>query len=70
MALLLFACPKTYQNVSTGVETDARSLSASWKTTLKVKCPHCGEEHEISVRETYVQGALADAADRLRGGNV
>jgi len=23
-----------------------------------VKCPHCGEVHEISVRETYINGAL------------
>jgi len=68
--LLLFACPKTNQNVPTGVKTDAQSLSASWKTTLKVKCPHCGEEHEISVRETYIKGALGDAAERLRGGKV
>ena len=59
MGLLLFACPKTYQNVSTGVETDVQSLSASWKSLLRVKCPHCGEEHEISVRETYINAALA-----------
>jgi hypothetical protein len=35
------------------------SLSAAaWKATLNVKCPHCGEVHEISVRETYINGAL------------
>ena len=33
---------------------------------LKVNCPHCGEMHEISVRETYINGALQDATDRLR----
>jgi phage FluMu protein Com len=32
---------------------------------LKVKCPHCGELHEISVRETYINGVLDDATDRL-----
>ena len=63
---LLFACPKTHQNVSTGVETNVQSLSASWKATLRVKCPHCGEEHEITVREAYINGALDDAVDRLR----
>jgi hypothetical protein len=31
-----------------------------------VTCPHCGEMLEISVRETYINGALSDAADRLR----
>jgi phage FluMu protein Com len=34
---------------------------------LKVKCPHCGEVHEISVRETYINGALSGASRRLHG---
>jgi hypothetical protein len=25
---------------------------------LKIKCPHCGEMHQISVRETYINGGL------------
>jgi phage FluMu protein Com len=50
----------------TGIETDVQSLQAAWKATLKVKCPYCGEVHEISVRETYINGALQDATDRLR----
>jgi hypothetical protein len=66
MAQLLFVCPKTNQQIPTGIETDPQSLGAAWKATLKVTCPHCGEMHEISVRETYLNGALSDAADRLR----
>jgi hypothetical protein len=66
MAQLLFVCPKTNQHASTSIETDAQSLSAAWKATLKVNCPHCGEVHEISVREAYINGALSDAADTLR----
>jgi hypothetical protein len=66
MSLLLFTCPKTSQQAPTGIEADVRSLSASWKTTLKVSCPHCGEVHEISVRETYINGALRDAVDQYR----
>ena len=65
-ALLLFTCPKTNQQAPTGIETDVQSLSAAWKATLKVNCPHCGEMHEISVRDTYLNGALNDAADQLR----
>jgi hypothetical protein len=30
------------------------------KATLKVKCPHCGGVHEISVRETYINGGLQE----------
>ena len=65
MASLLFICPKTSQQASTGIETDVKSLSASWRSILKVPCPRCGGVHEISVRETYINGALDDAAKRL-----
>ena len=43
-----------------------QSLSAAWSGTLKVNCPHCGEVHEISVREVYINGAIEDASERLR----
>jgi hypothetical protein len=65
MASLLFTCPKTNQQAPTGIETDVKSLSASWRPILKVPCPRCGGVHEISVRETYINGALDDAAKRL-----
>jgi hypothetical protein len=65
MASLLFTCPQTHQKVSTGVETDAQSLRASWKTTLKVNCPYCGAVHEIAVREAYLDSAIHAATDRL-----
>jgi hypothetical protein len=66
MASLFFTCPTTRQQAPVGIETDVQSLQAAWKTTLKVKCPHCGEVHEISVRETYINSALQDVTDRLR----
>ena len=66
MAPLFFTCPKTNQQAPTGIETDVQSLSTSWKATLKVNCPYCGQMHDISVRETYINGALSDAVDRLR----
>ena len=64
MAPLLFVCPKTNQRASTGIATDIKSLSASWRATLNVDCPHCGEVHQISVRETYLNAVLQDAAAR------
>jgi hypothetical protein len=65
MAPLFFSCPKTHQHAPTGIETDMQSLRASWKATLKISCPHCGEVHKISVREMFINGALPDATDRL-----
>jgi hypothetical protein len=56
-----FTCPTTRQKVPTGIETDVQSLRAAWSKTLKVQCPHCGETHEFSVRETYIEAALDGA---------
>jgi hypothetical protein len=58
MASLFFTCPTTHRKAPTGIETDAQSLQAAWKATLKVKCPHGSDVHQISVRETYINGAL------------
>lgn len=66
MASLLFTCPTSHHQVPTGIDTDVQSLQAAWKATLKVKCPHCGEVHDISVRDTYIDGALQDATGRFR----
>ena len=64
MGPLLFTCPKTKQQAPAGIETDFETLRAAWSETLKVRCPLCGGEHSISVRETYIYGALNDALDR------
>jgi phage FluMu protein Com len=68
MALLSFSCPKTHKQAPTGIETDVQSLRAAWRATLTVHCPHCGEMHEISVRETYIDVALKDANGRVKPG--
>jgi phenylpropionate dioxygenase-like ring-hydroxylating dioxygenase large terminal subunit len=65
MAPLLFSCPNTHRRALTGIETAAKSLRASWKRMLKIKCPHCGEVHKISVRDTYIDFAVRDPTDRI-----
>ena len=72
-ATLHFLCPTTRQQVPTDIKTDVQGLSASWRSIVNVDCPHCGQVHEISVRDTYLSGALqAGALDRAamprRGG--
>src|SRR3981081_3353890 len=51
MAALFFICPKTRQ--------------AAWTGTMKVDCPHCREVHDISMRDTYIEGVSQDDSDRL-----
>jgi hypothetical protein len=64
MARLLFTCPATKHRAPTGIEIDVQSLRASWHATLKVDCPHCGGQHEIAVRDTYIDSALEEALRR------
>lgn len=66
MPVLSITCPNTHQDTPTRIETDVKALSAAWKRTLKIACPHCGEVHRASVREAYIAGALRDATDALR----
>jgi hypothetical protein len=66
MPSLLFTCPKTRKQAPTGIETDVQSLRAVWSKTLEIQCSLCGEMHEISIRETYIEGALHDAVERFR----
>jgi hypothetical protein len=65
MASLFFTCPSTHLKVPTGIETDVQSLRTGWKAVLKVNCSHCGRVHEISVRETYINGVLDATANQL-----
>ena len=70
MPSLFFICPKTRQQADTGILTDVESLRDTWSMTLNVNCPHCGEMHAVSVRETYIDDAIrnvSETARRLRG---
>jgi hypothetical protein len=66
MPVLVFTCPNTDQETPTRIATDVKTLSAAWKRTLQIACPHCGQVHRTSVREAYIESALRDAGDWLR----
>jgi hypothetical protein len=65
MAPLLFTCPSTHLKAPTGINTDVQSLRTTWSQNLKVRCPLCGQTHEMRVRDTYIESALDAAADLL-----
>jgi hypothetical protein len=56
--LLIFTCPETKERASVDIGTDAQNLRAAWKSRFQVKCPYCGEDHEISVRDAYLDDAI------------
>jgi hypothetical protein len=61
MPELEITCPRTRLTVPTGIAIDVQSLVMTWALTLKVKCPHCGKEHETVVRDAYVDAVMRDA---------
>jgi hypothetical protein len=63
MPELEITCPRTQQRVPTGIVVDARTLALTWAMKMTVKCPHCGAEHEVAVREAYMNGLIRDAQE-------
>lgn len=74
MAPLVVRCPKTFQPIIAPVDTTFPGLAQAWTKTLTVPCPHCGAEHQIKVREAFVQSEIWGMAPRdlptPRGGNI
>jgi DNA-directed RNA polymerase subunit RPC12/RpoP len=60
MGRLIVQCLKTCETIDTGIATDYKSLSKSWEKTLHIACPHCGEEHEVKVRDAFIRAAVSD----------
>ena len=46
MGTLLFACPATGMDVSTGIEMDPETLESL--ELSKVYCPHCRQTHQMA----------------------
>jgi hypothetical protein len=48
MGTLIFVCPTTGHQVSTGVELDRTSFKSLPRTKTAIFCPRCHEEHLLS----------------------
>ncbi len=57
----VFSCPKTGAAIDPGIESTEANLAVSDGirfAALYVRCPHCGEHHEIKIeRETLNEAA-------------
>jgi RNase P subunit RPR2 len=56
---LTIICPATGRRISTPIKTDATTLKNEWRSDVIVRCPHCGDEHHMTVGEVYVESVLA-----------
>ena len=48
MSTLLFVCPATRQQVSTGIEIDRSSFKSLPRHTTELRCPRCNTSHVLS----------------------
>jgi hypothetical protein len=59
-------CPVTNRSVDSGVETDWSTYFGLRNATLHVRCPQCGGQHDIPVRDSYL--ARSQTGAELDGG--
>jgi DNA-directed RNA polymerase subunit RPC12/RpoP len=48
MGTLVFVCPTTGHEVSSGIEIDRSSFKSLPRTKTPISCPHCREKHLLS----------------------
>ncbi|HTV37574.1 MAG TPA: hypothetical protein VMF12_14160 [Xanthobacteraceae bacterium] len=58
MSALKFSCPNTGRRIDPGIDgVDAGQSGGIRFTALHVRCPHCGEHHEIKIDEEALNEA-------------
>ena len=62
MGTLVFVCPATGHEVSTGVEVDRATFRKLSRTGAAISCSRCGKTHELSTIWVWLvsEDALAD----------
>lgn len=58
MSQFIFACPTTGREIDPGLDGAEPSKTSNLRfTALHVRCPHCGEHHEIKVDDETLTAA-------------
>jgi hypothetical protein len=57
MSALTFSCPATGSRIDPGIEGADRGSSNIEFIALHVRCPHCGEHHEIKIDDAALNEA-------------
>lgn len=60
MGVLIFRCPATGREIDPGIEAAETSLAGAYGprfAALYVRCPHCGDHHEIKIDEALLNEA-------------
>ena len=57
MSALTFVCPQSGNTIDAGIETDVFSLASARTASIRVRCPHCQEEHAFLVEDGQLENA-------------
>ena len=57
MGTLTFVCPEAGKDIETGIETDQHTLSRVRRLHMRVRCEHCGREHDFEIEEGRLEAA-------------
>jgi hypothetical protein len=60
MGTLMFECPATGMEVSTGIEVDTASFESLSPFTAHLHCPHCPSPHPIHALRIWLSKVSED----------
>ena len=53
MSILSYRCPETAHDVTTSIETDAKTLARLRDLKVSVACPHCIGGHMVAANQLH-----------------
>ena len=66
MSLLSYRCPGTSNDVTTGIDTDAKTLRRMGTLKVAVSCIHCPDGHIVSADNMFFTAEI----QKFQGGTV
>jgi hypothetical protein len=54
---LTFSCPVTAKAIESGISTDDSSLVGLRAVRMRLRCPHCTQEHDFTPQDGYLSQA-------------
>jgi predicted RNA-binding Zn-ribbon protein involved in translation (DUF1610 family) len=58
MSSVMIRCPETGRSVSTAIEIEPSVFRRLPKTTARMICPACGQEHVWATNSAWLEGEL------------
>ena len=65
MGTLMFECPATGTEVSTGIEVDKASFESLSRLTTDFHCPHCHNPHPMFAVRTWLSTGIETRSGSL-----